>query len=173
MNNYRFAALALATCTVSLPVAACTAGVTTASQATTSPAAPTRSVSVAAASSSPSPARSGSTIAVGGSIGRFPIPAGAKVVENIADNQQIIIIFGSITPAKVSSFYATALPRAGYTVTTNSLLNGSTTGTAAFIQFSGHGRKGNIDALSKFSHPGVSMAGLGDKNVTTLTFLPK
>jgi hypothetical protein len=172
MNNYRSAALALAAGAVSLSVAACTAGVTTSSQATTSPAAPTRSVSAAAAASSPRPASSGSTIAVTGSIGRFPIPAGAKVVENVADNQEIILIFSSITPAKVSSFYATALPRADYTVTTNSLINGST-GTAALIQFSGHGRKGNIDALSKFSHPGVSMAGLGDKNVTTITFLPK
>jgi hypothetical protein len=172
MNNYRSAALALAAGAVSLSAAACTAGVSTPSQATTSPAAPTRSAAAAAAASPPSPASSGSTIAVGGSTGRFPIPAGAKVVENVADNQETIIIFGSITPAKVSSFYATALPRAGYTVATNSLLNAST-GTAALIQFSGHGHKGNIDALSKFPRSSVSVAGLGDKNVTTITFMQK
>jgi len=46
-------------------------------------------------------------------------------------------------------------------------------GTVAFIQFSGHGYKGNIDALSKFPNSGVSVAGLGTKNVTTITFMPK
>lgn len=172
MNNYRTAALALATCAVSLSVAACTAGVTTASQATTSPAAPTRSVATAEAASSPRAASRGSTVAVSGSIGRFPIPAGAKVVENIADSQETVVIFGLISPAKVSSFYATALPRAGYAVTANSVLNEST-GTAALVQFSGHGYKGNIDALSKFPDSGVKVAGLGDKNVTTITFMPK
>ena len=45
--------------------------------------------------------------------------------------------------------------------------------TVAFIQFTGHGFKGNIDALSKFTDSTVSVAGLGHKNVTTITFMPK
>ena len=81
-------------------------------------------------------------------------------------------IFSSISPAKVSGFYATALPRAGYAISTNSVLSESGS-TDAIIEFSGHGYKGNIDALSHFSHPGVSLAGLGTKNVTTITLMPK
>jgi hypothetical protein len=52
----------------------------------------------------------------------------------------------------VSSFYAQALPRAGYTITVNSVISQSG-GTVAFIQFTGHGVKGTIDALSKFTTP--------------------
>lgn len=72
----------------------------------------------------------------------------------------------------VSTFYATALPRAGYTVTVNSVLSQSG-GTTAIIQFTGHGYKGNIDALSDYPSSGVTINGLGHKNVTTITFLPK
>lgn len=170
MTNYRFAALALATCAASLSVAACSAGITTASSPTTSAPAPTRSASVAAAASSP--ASSGRTIAISGSVGSFPVPAGAKVAENIAEGQSIIVIFSLVSPAKVSSFYATALSRAGYSVSANSVISQGG-GTVAYIQFSGHGYKGNIGALSKFSGSGVSIPGLGTKNVTTITLMPK
>jgi hypothetical protein len=64
------------------------------------------------------------------------------------------------------------LPQAGYTVTTNSVLSQSGT-TAALIQFTGNGFKGNIDALSKFTDSAVTVAGPGHKNVTTITFMPK
>ena len=170
MNNYRSAALALAACAASLTVAACTAGITTATPPATSAAAPSHSASVARSSSSP--ASSGRMISVSGSVGSFPVPAGAKVAENIADGQESIVIFSSITPAKVSSFYATALPQAGYTISGNSLVTQGG-GTVAFILFSGHGYKGNIDALSKFPNSGVSVAGLGTKNVTTITIMRK
>jgi hypothetical protein len=46
-------------------------------------------------------------------------------------------------------------------------------GAAAIIQFTGHGFSGNIDALSTFTDSAVSVAGLGHKNVTTITFMPK
>ena len=170
MNKYRSAALALAACAASLTATACTAGITTATPPATSAAAPSHSASVAR--SSPSPASSGRMISVSGSVGSFPVPAGAKVAENIADGQESIVIFSSITPATVSSFYATALPRAGYAITGNSLVTEGG-GTVAFIVFSGHGYKGNIDALSKFPNSGVSVAGLGTKNVTTITIMPK
>jgi len=170
MNKYRSAVLALAACAASLTVAACTAGITTATPPATSAAAPSHSASVAR--SSPSPASSGRMISVSGSVGSFPVPAGAKVAENIADGQESIVIFSSVTPAAVSSFYATALPRAGYAITGNSLVTEGG-GTVAFILFSGHGYKGNIDALSKFPNSGVSVAGLGTKNVTTITIMPK
>ncbi len=114
----------------------------------------------------------GRMIQVSGEVGSFPVPAGANVAENVASSQETVIIFGTITPAKVSSFYARALPQAGYTVTTNSVVSQSGN-TVAFIQFTGHGFQGNIDALSKFTDSTVSVAGLGHKNVTTITFMPK
>ncbi|SRR5712691_6979323 len=174
MNRYRPAAVALAACAASLSLAACTAGITTASTATTSPAAPSRSGSSASASASASAslAAAGRMIQVSGQVGSFPVPAGAKVAENIASSQETVVFFSMITPAKVSSFYARALPQAGYTVTTNSVVSQSGN-TVAFIQFTGHGFKGNIDALSKFTDSTVSLAGLGHKNVTTITFMPK
>jgi hypothetical protein len=171
MSIHRSAALALTTCAASLTVAACTAGVTTATSAATSPAAPSRSASVAAAASAGS-AAAGRMISISGSIGSFPVPAGAKVAENVGASQQIIVIFSSVTPANVSSFYATALPRAGYAISGNSVISEGG-GTEAIIQFSGHGYKGNIAALSHFSGAGVSVAGLGTKNVSTIELSPK
>lgn len=170
MINYRSAALTLAACAAGLSVTACTAGITTASSPTTSAPAPTRSASVPAAASSRAP--SGRMIKVTGSVGNFPVPAGAKVTENIAiDQKDIVVAFGSVTPANVSSFYATALPRAGYTITGNSVVTQGG-GTVAFIFFSGHGYKGDIGALSKAPASDASL-GLGTKNVTTITFMLK
>ena len=94
------------------------------------------------------------------------------MAENISSSQETVIIFDKITPARVSSFYAQALPQDGYTITTNTVVSQSG-GTAAIIQFTGHGFAGNIDALSKFTDATVSVAGLGHKNVTTITFMPK
>lgn len=111
-------------------------------------------------------------ISVGGSVGSFPVPAGAKVVETGAVSNGMVVIFEFVTPAKVSSFYATALPQAGYTITNSAVLSQSG-GTVALIEFTGHGYKGDINALSKYPNTGVSIAGLGNKNVTTITFMPK
>ena len=173
MNTYRSAAVALTACAASLSLTACTAGTTTASTAATSPAARNSSSASALASvSQAGPALASRTIKVSGEFGSFPIPARAKVVENVASDPGAIVFFDQVTPAKVSSFYAQALPRAGYTITVNSVISQSG-GTVTFIQFTGHGVKGTIDALSKFTDSSVSIAGLGHKNVTTITFMPK
>jgi hypothetical protein len=170
MNKYRSSAAALAACAASLSLAACAAGTTATSLATTSPAAPSRAS--ASASASASPAAASRMIQVSGKVGSFPVPAGAKVVQNIGSSQETVVIFSKITPAKVSSFYAQALPRAGYTVTANSVITQSGN-TVTYIQFTGHGLKGNIDGLSKFTDSTVSVAGLGHKNVTTISLMPK
>ena len=169
MTTYRSAAVALTACAASLSLAACTAGITT-STATTSPAAPTRTA--AAAASSAHPAAAGRMLKVSGEVGSFPVPAGAKVVQNIGSSQETIVIFSMITPARVSSFYAQALPQAGYTVTANSVISQSGN-NVAYIQFTGHGVKGNIDALSRFADSTVDVPGLGHKNVTTISLMPK
>jgi hypothetical protein len=169
MNKYRSAALALTTCAASLAVAACSAGTPASSSASTSPSASSsaQSVSTSAPPSTGAPIPS-KTISAG-KVGSFPVPANAKVVENLAGGQALVVVFGLIAPADVARFYATALPQAGYTVTTNSMLNkGGDSG--AYIVFSGHGYKGTVDSLSQF--PGTSVAGLGDKNVTTIIFAP-
>jgi ABC-type phosphate transport system substrate-binding protein len=171
MNTYRSAAVALTACAAGLSLTACTAGTTTASTAATSPAART-SASASASVSQAGPALASRTIKVSGEFGSFPIPARAKVVENVASDPGAIVFFDQVTPAKVSSFYAQALPRAGYTITVNSVISQSG-GTVAFIQFTGHGVKGTIDALSKFTDSSVSIAGLGHKNVTTISITQK
>jgi hypothetical protein len=175
MTMYRSAAATLTTCAASLSLAACAAGSTTPSTATTSPAATSRSAAAAAATASASSSASalaGRMLKVSGEVGSFPVPAGAKVVQNIGTSQETIVIFGVVTPAKVSSFYAQALPRAGYTVTANSVITQSGN-TVAYIQFTGHGVKGNIDGLSKDTDSTVSLPGLGRKNVTTISLMPK
>jgi ABC-type Fe3+-hydroxamate transport system substrate-binding protein len=169
MNKYRSAALVLAACAVGVSAAACSSGSSsTSSSAATSPAATSQAVS----SSPPpttGPAIAGRTLTVKGSLGSFPVPASAKVAENMAGGQSVVLVFGSVVPADVSRFYATELPKAGYSVTTNSMLSkGGDNG--AYIVFSGHGFKGTIDSLDQF--PGMSVAGIGDKNVTTIIFAP-
>jgi hypothetical protein len=174
MNKYRSAALVLAACAVGLSAAACSSGSSsTSSSAATSPAATSPAASSPAISSSPppttGPAIAGRTLTVKGSLGSFPVPASAKVAENMAGGQSVVLVFGSVVPADVSRFYATELPKAGYSVTTNSMLSkGGDNG--AYIVFSGHGFKGTIDSLDQF--PGMSVAGIGDKNVTTIIFAP-
>src|ERR1700735_1989613 len=112
MNRYRFAALAVAGC-AALSVAPAPPGAPPPPPASTAAAASTHTYSASATSNPPG---AGRTIAIGDSGGSFPVPAGAKVVENVASGQQIVVLFNSVTPASVSRFYATALPKAGYTV---------------------------------------------------------
>jgi hypothetical protein len=185
MNKHRPAALALAACAASLTVAACSAGTPSAGSSATSSAtsaatstgapssgAPSQGASAGVSSAPPTsgPPIAGRTITVKGALGSFPVPAAAKVAENIAAGKELVIVFGLITPADVSRFYATALPGAGFTVTINSMLSkGGDTG--ALIQFTGHGYQGSIDSLDKF--PGASVAGIGDTNVTTVIFTSK
>jgi len=163
MNKFRLAALALAACAVSLLMAACSGGSPAASSSSTSSAAANASASAAASG----PAIAGRMITVNGPLGSFPVPAGAKVGENIGTKSSIVIVFGLISPSDVSRFYASELPKNGYTITTNTMLS-KAGNTGALIEFSGHGFKATIDALDKF--PGPSLAGIGDTNVTTVLF---
>jgi hypothetical protein len=153
MNGHRSAALALVAGVAAFAAAACSAGVTSAG-----PGAAGRP-----AASSPA-SGGGTTIRVGGTIGRFPIPPGATVVENGVDIKKIVITLGSVTPAEVSRFYASALPRYGYRITTNKMASlGSKTG--AEIDFTGHGYKGGIVAVSDLTSPGADSGLLGKEFV--------
>ena len=148
MNHYRTAVLAAAACAAGISLAACS--VTT----TATPA------------SSPAPA--GSTVSVSGPIGRFPIPPGAQLINDGTDNGHYDIVFGSVSPSEASRFYTTALPRAGYTITSNSSATGSSfSGTG--IWFTGHGYDGHIGALSSFHISGISFG----ENTVEITLSPQ
>ena len=167
MNRYRSAALVLATCAAGLSVAACSAGTPSASSSTTSPAASSSSKPPVISSPVPTtgPPIAGTTLKVKGNLGSFPVPAAAKVGENMSGGSSLLVVFGLVAPADVARFYATALPQAGYTVTSNSLVSqGGQNG--AIVAFTGHGYKGNIESVAQF--PAATIAGLGATNVTTI-----
>ena len=173
MNKFRSAALALAAAAASLAVTGCSAGTPTASSAASSSAAPSSTGADQGVSSSAPPTTGapipGRMLTVNGTLGTFPVPATAKVGENISGGQSVIVVFGLIVPADVARFYATALPQAGYTVTTNSMVSrGPQNG--AVIVFTGHGFKGNIESVNQVAGP--SFAGLGSQNVTTIIIAP-
>jgi hypothetical protein len=168
MNKHRPIALVLASCAAGLSVAACSAGTPSASSSTSSPAA-TSSSSKPPVISSPVPTTgppiAGSMLTIKGKIGSFPVPKTARVGENMSGGSSLLVVFGSVAPADVARFYATALPQAGYSVTSNSLVSqGGQNG--AIIAFTGRGFKGNIESVAQF--PGASIAGLGATNVTTI-----
>ena len=181
MNRHRNVAAALVAGAAALSLAACSAGITATSSASADAANSSRSAAavassasaaaIASASAAASRAAAGRMVKVAGLSVTIPVPTGAKVVANMAmniDGKQTAIFFDLVSPAQVADFYTAALPRHGYKVTGNSLINQSGS-TVAFIQFSGHGIKGTIDSVAKFpgSNPGIP--GLGKKNVTTVT----
>ncbi|HTU72719.1 MAG TPA: hypothetical protein VMG38_04300 [Trebonia sp.] len=87
-------------------------------------------------------------------IGSFPVPHGAQQAGNMTCGKQIIIELSSVTPAKASAFYATALPQAGYNITNNTLTSDPNTGTPqgmAEITFTGHGYTGLIIAIANLN----------------------
>jgi len=172
MKKYRSAALALTACAASLSVAACSAGTPSSSSSTAaSSASASRSAApvVSAAVPTSGPAIAGRTLQINGKVGSFPVPAAAKIGENLSGGSSLLVVFGSVAPEDVARFYATALPQAGFTVTSNALVSqGGQHG--AIIQFTGHGFKGNIDSVAQF--PGASVAGIGSTNVTTVIMSP-
>jgi hypothetical protein len=89
-------------------------------------------------------------VKVGGPLGSFPVPPGAKVVENVTSGRTVDLVLDSVTPSRVSHFYGSALPHAGYTVSNNTSAAGSSfAGTS--IKFTGHGYKGTIGAVAGLS----------------------
>jgi len=113
-------------------------------------------------------------LSVSDSLGAFPVPAGAGVAENVTDSGQTFVILSSITPEQASSFYLAVLPRRGFRITSNALVGGDNggAGSTTFIEFSGHGYKGTIGALSNLPSPAPSFPG-GDKNLVEILLAPK
>jgi hypothetical protein len=90
------------------------------------------------------------------------------VVENVTSGKQIAIILSSVSPAAVSRFYTSMLPKDGYKITNNTLAS-ENNGSGAAIDFHGHGYKGTIGAVSNLSSPGVSIGGVNSSNFTGIT----
>ncbi len=151
VNHLRTAALAAAACAAGLSLAACSVTTT--------------------ASPAPSSAPAGSTASVSGPLGGFPVPPGAQLIEDSTDSGHYSIVFGSVSPSAAASFYATALPRAGYTIISHSSATGdsqdSFSGTG--IWFTGHGYNGQIGALSSFQIPGFTLGA----NTVEITLTPQ
>jgi hypothetical protein len=166
MNKYRSATLALAAGAATLAVAACSsAGTPSASSSSTASSTSTAVPVVSAPVPTTGATIQSKMLTLKGKLGSFPIPATAKVGENISGGSSLILIFGSVVPSDVARFYATALPQAGYTVTSKALVSqGGQRG--AILEFTGKGFKGTIESVAQF--PGASIAGIGDTNVTTV-----
>ena len=166
MNRYRPATLALAAGAATVALAACSAGTPSASSSSSSGTGTAAPVTSAPAPTTGAPIP-GRTLTVHGKLGSFPVPEAAKIGENMSGGSALVVVFGSIAPPDVSRFYATALPQAGYAVTSNSLVS-SRGQNGALIVFSGHGYKGNIESVDQ----GPDIAGLGGQNETTIIIAP-
>jgi hypothetical protein len=177
MNVYRMAALATAACLAGVTLTACSGGIATPgssnspaasnSPSSTPPSAPSSPATTPPAgsgsSSSPSSGSASSgTVPVGGSIGSFPLPPGAQVADNVTSGSQIDIVLGSVSASAADSFYTSALQSAGYTITSNASGTSAGAGVAA-IEFTGHGYKGDIGALTSL---GISFGGAGTVGIT-------
>jgi hypothetical protein len=68
----------------------------------------------------------------------FPLPPGAKVTRSADDGGEIAATLTVPDPAAATSFWKSALPRAGYTITSDESVGGF-----GEIRFSGHGCGGN------------------------------
>jgi hypothetical protein len=179
MSSYRRAAFTLATCVVGL-TAACSAGITSASppKAPTAPAShhPAPPPTHTAAPSS-SPAASAGKASVAG-LGSFPIPSGAQVATNLACGKGDIIEAGPVTPAAAAAFYTSALPKAGYIITQNTLGSIPGTGGIETVIFTGHGYSGLIIAMANLSSAATgapstpAMSGSLTHNVLEITLVP-
>jgi hypothetical protein len=103
-------------------------------------------------------------------IGNFPVPPGADVVENVTDGTTDDIVLSDVSASEVSSFYGTALPQYGFTVTDNTNATGADiNGTA--IEFDGHGYKGDIGAATSL---GISnLSGVLGGNIIGITLTPQ
>jgi hypothetical protein len=167
MNTYRSARLAFLSGAVGLALAACSGGGGSASPPASAASNPVASSSHAAASSPRSSASSGGTVNLGAPVGTFPVPPGAQVIASVTSVGAKEAELSSVNAAAAVSFYAAALPRAGYTIITNSL-SPLGSGAEGALAFSGHGYKGTIVADSVPATSGTS-----SQNVFVIQLTPQ
>jgi hypothetical protein len=77
------------------------------------------------------------------------------VVENVTNGTVDDIVLSGVSASEISSFYGSALPQDGYTITDNTNATGADiNGTA--IEFTGHGYKGDIGAATSLGISNIS-----------------
>jgi hypothetical protein len=169
MNTNRSAGLTLLACAVGLSLAACSSGGGSASPPAPAASTPAAASAHAASSSPASTVSSGRTVDLGAPVGAFPVPPGAQVIASVSSAGAKEAELRSVSAAEAVSFYASALPRAGYTIMSNSLspVGGGAEGALAF---SGHGYKGTIVADSLQATSG---AGTGAQNYFVIELTPQ
>jgi hypothetical protein len=143
---FRRTALAMMSCAAGLALTACSAGITNASQppATGHAASAPQARPSHSASPKPSPSPSAAnTIRLSAQVSHFPAPPKVHVLNNQSCPKQISVYAGPVTPAHAVAFYSTALPRAGYTITSTTSF-GSGQALVQLIIFSGHHYTGQI-----------------------------
>jgi hypothetical protein len=165
MNVHRNLVTAAALCLSGACVAACSAGIVSArphgsgSPGSGSPAPANSPSSPPATASLPPVSVSHTVVGLGGMIGNFPIPTGAELFEKVISGKTIDLVLSAVTAAQVSSFYGSALPRDGYKITENTVGTGiGFSGTS--IEFTGHGYKGTIGAVSGISGSSGNLIGI-------------
>ncbi|MCK9897852.1 hypothetical protein [Frankia sp. AgB32] len=85
----------------------------------------------------------------------FPIPPGAKVKVGASIGSASTVTLTGVTPASTADFYRSALPSAGYKITSDAPAGA----TAHAIAFTGHGVTG-----------GIGSGGFGQTNGTVIVF---
>ena len=168
-------------CAAGLSLAACTAGITTASRSPSVSRPSPTSAAPASRSPSPSPVPV-DTVNIDPPLRAFPVPHGAQIISNNTCNKEIIIELGAVTVIAVSRFYNSVLPKNGYKITGNTLINTTgkgISGPEAEIQFTGHGYKGTIVALANLGasmkSAGISTSGMPSSvasNFITIDLIP-
>lgn len=182
MKTFRSTAMAVPICAVGLSLAACTAAGTAAGPSKSTSPASVSSSSAATSQTATTCAGSGGVVKVDASIGSFPIPSGAQVVENISGDKLTGMVLSSVTSSEMSSFYASALPRAGYKITSTEQAGGAGTATIVFTgrKYIGEvsatsGGLGKVPSLPAGAHaaicPGVNLSSIG-KNVAWVSLAP-
>lgn len=169
-------AMAVAICAASLSLAACTAGITTASPTTSRSHTVNRTGSPHSHTSPPASTLA-TTVRVHAPIGSFPIPQGARVAYNISCAKQINIAVSPVTPAQSSTFYSAALLRAGYKIGGNITSSDPNTGAPqglTEIEFTGHGYTGNIITMADLgaeasADPSITLPSDLTKNVAEIS----
>lgn len=190
MYPYPRTVRAVLTFAVGLSLAGCSAGITTASSRTSpsasasrpgsSPAAPPSRSALPSPSVSPSASAAGA-VKLSAPAGSFPVPPGAQVLANDSCPKQVFVMLGPVKPSQASVFYTRALPRAGYSITSNMLTSDPGDGAPngmLILDFTGHGYTGTIigaDDLSSDASAAPSMgsfSGALSKNVVEVIMSP-
>jgi hypothetical protein len=137
MTMYRAAAALAICCLAGAAVTACSANLTNlrpnGGQHSSGPAS-----SPPSGGGSPA-AHQDAKIGLGGQLGNFPVPPGARVTTKIISQSGDILMLSGVKPEQAASFYTSALPGAGYTIS-----NSITSSNGILITFTGHGYRGGV-----------------------------